>query len=59
MGKMSKNRQFVTGGEIYLLHSNNHKINKLQDAVTGVTGVTGKTQHLRSRFFLFSFYEQL
>ena len=56
---MSKNSQFVTGDEIYLLHSNAHKINKLQGAVTGVTGVTGKTQHLRSRVFLFSFYEQL
>lgn len=56
---MVKNGQFVTGGGIYLLHSNLHKINHLQSPVTGVTGVTGKTQHLRSRVFLFSFYEQL
>jgi hypothetical protein len=50
---MIKNGQFVTGGGIYLLHSNSHNPNKLQSPVTGVTGVTGKTQHLRARLFLF------
>lgn len=50
---MVKNRQFVTGGGIYLLHSNLHKGNELQSPVTGVTGVTGKTQHLRATLFLF------
>lgn len=50
---MGKNGQFVTGGGIYLLHSNLHKANELQSPVTGVTGVTGKTQHLRAMLFLF------
>lgn len=59
MAKMSKNSQFVTGGAIYLLHSNLHKANELQGSVTGVTGVTGKTQHLTSRLFLFLCYGQL